>query len=110
MRIIREEYLQKSTVTAILIGWETAKHPYVNSEIRSSLRNTSKNKHNGLIAIIRDDLYDAIYRNSICADCGSNGKIRNTSLFETYIPSLERKIIITMDISAITIKLIFTVQ
>lgn len=91
MRIIREEYLQKSTVTAILVGWETAKRPYVNSEIQASLRDTSKNKHNGLIAIIRDDLYDTIYTDSICSNCGSSVRTRNTFYFEKYMPNLVKK-------------------
>ncbi|WP_227255785.1 TIR domain-containing protein [Bacillus thuringiensis] len=42
MHIIRENYLHDSTVTVVLIGWETAQRPFVNSEIQASLRDTKK--------------------------------------------------------------------
>ncbi|PED91600.1 hypothetical protein CON43_01155 [Bacillus cereus] len=91
MRIIRENYLHDSTVTVVLIGWETAQRPFVNSEIQASLRDTKKNKHNGLLGVIRDDLYEKIYTNGTCSDCGRAVRNRNSILFETYVPNLLKK-------------------
>jgi hypothetical protein len=91
MSIIREDYLHNSTVTVVLVGWETAQRPYVNSEIQASLRDTSKNKHNGLLAVIRDDLYNAIYNTGKCSDCGGVVRNRNNAFYEYYIPNLIKK-------------------
>jgi len=90
MRIIREDYLQDSTVTLVLIGWETAQRPYVNSEIQASLRDTLKNKHNGLIGVIRDDLYDSLYSTGTCS-CGCSIRRRDSYYYNTYMPNLVRK-------------------
>lgn len=91
MRIIREDYLHNSTVTVVLVGWETAQRPYVNSEIQASLRDTRKNKHNGLLAVIRDDLYNEIYTSGTCSDCGVVVRNRNNAFYEYYIPNLIKK-------------------
>ncbi|MBD7939681.1 MULTISPECIES: TIR domain-containing protein [Cytobacillus] len=91
MRIIREDYLHNSTVTVVLLGWETAQRPYVNSEIQASLRDTSKNKHNGLLAVIRDDLYNTIFTSDTCSDCGGIVRNRNKAFYEYYIPNLIKK-------------------
>jgi len=91
MKIIRENYLHDSTVTVVLIGFETSDRPFVNSEIQASLRDTRLNKHNGLLAVIRDDLYDTIYSSSTCSDCGTSVRNRDSVLFETYIPNLVKK-------------------
>lgn len=91
MRIIRENYLHDSTVTVVLVGWETAQRPFVNSEIQASLRDTSKNKHNGLVAVIRDDLYDSIYSTGKCSDCDGVVRNRNSVQYEYYIPNLIKK-------------------
>lgn len=91
MRIIREDYLHNSTVTVVLVGWETAQRPFVNSEIQASLRDTSKNKHNGLLAVIRDDLYNEIYTSGTCSDCGVVVRNRNNAFYENYIPNLIKK-------------------
>lgn len=90
MRIIRDDYLHNSTVTVILVGWETAERPFVNSEIQASLRDTSKNKHNGIVAVIRDDLYDSIYSIGKCSDCDSRVRSRNNN-WEEYMPNLLKK-------------------
>ena len=50
-RIIREEYLQDSTVTVVLIGAETWKRKHVDWEIGASLRHTKANPRSGLIGI-----------------------------------------------------------
>lgn len=90
MNIIRDDYLYDSTVTLVLVGWETSQRPYVNSEIQASLRDTSKNKHNGLLAVIRDDLYDYIYSSGVCS-CGCRIRSRNSDIYLKYVPNLVRK-------------------
>ncbi|MEQ6390813.1 TIR domain-containing protein [Bacillaceae bacterium S4-13-58] len=90
MEKIREDYLQDSTVTLVLVGWETAERPFVNSEIQASLRDTSKNKHNGLLAVVRDDLYDYIYNSGTCSHCGTSVRLRNES-WKIYLPNLVKK-------------------
>ena len=87
MRIIREEYLHDSTVTLVLVGACTASRPYVNSEIQASLRDTLYNKHNGLLAVIRDDVYNIIYTNGICK-CGCKIRVPEPTRFNSYIPNL----------------------
>ncbi len=87
MRIIREEYLHDSTVTLVLVGCETAQRPYVNSEIQASLRDTVKNKHNGLVAVVRDDLYDYIFSKGICS-CGCNIRLINLFFYQKHLPNL----------------------
>ena len=51
MRRIRELYLTDSTVTIVMIGECTWARRYVDWEAASSLRNDSKNKRSGLMAI-----------------------------------------------------------
>jgi hypothetical protein len=48
---IREEYLRDSTVTIVMIGKCTWSRRFVDWEVYSSLRNDSKNRRNGLMAI-----------------------------------------------------------
>ena len=90
MRKIREEYLYDSTVTLVLVGWETARRPYINSEVQASLRDTANNKHNGLLTVIRDDLYDKIYTSGKC-ECGERIRVTAGALWTTYVPDLVRK-------------------
>lgn len=89
MQIIREEYLQDSTVTLVLVGLETARRPFINSEIQASLRDTSNNKHNGILAVVRDEIYDVIYSQGQCK-CNCSVRFRSSS-FERYIPNLISK-------------------
>jgi hypothetical protein len=49
---IRDEYLQESTVTVVLIGPETWKRKHVDWEIGSSIRRTEYNSRSGLLGII----------------------------------------------------------
>lgn len=49
---IRDEYLRDSTVTVVLVGLETWQRKYVDWEIYSSLRDTSRNPRSGLIGIL----------------------------------------------------------
>jgi hypothetical protein len=48
---IREKYLTDSTVTIVFNGKCTSTRKFIDWEIYSSLRNDSKNKRNGLVAI-----------------------------------------------------------
>ena len=90
MRKIREEYLYDSTVTLVIVGWKTAFRPYINSEIQASLRDTSNNRHNGLFAAIRDDLYERMYSRSTCK-CGTPVGVVDEALWTKYVPDLIRK-------------------
>jgi len=49
---IRDEYLQDSTVTIVLIGSETWKRKHVDWEISSSIRRTKNSSRSGLLGII----------------------------------------------------------
>ena len=49
---IRDEYLQDSTVTVVLIGSETWKRKHVDWEIASSIRDTEYNPRSGLLGIV----------------------------------------------------------
>jgi len=49
---IRDEYLQDSSVTVVLIGSETWKRKHVDWEIGSSIRHTQLNPRSGLLGII----------------------------------------------------------
>jgi hypothetical protein len=51
MEQIREKYLTDSTVTIVLVGKCTWARRYVDWEVYSSLRNDSKNRRSGLMAI-----------------------------------------------------------
>lgn len=51
-QIIREDYLQDSTVTVVLIGPNTWKRKYVDWEIGSSIRETKNNSRSGLLGIL----------------------------------------------------------
>lgn len=52
---IREKYLWDSTVTILFLGKCTWSRKYIDWEISSSLRNDTKNKRNGLLAITPAD-------------------------------------------------------
>lgn len=49
---IRDKYLRDSTVTVVLIGYETWKRKHVDWEIGSSIRHTEYNPRSGLLGII----------------------------------------------------------
>ncbi len=51
-RKIREEYLQDSTVTVVLVGAETWKRKHVDWEIGASIRDTQNNPRSGLLGIL----------------------------------------------------------
>jgi hypothetical protein len=91
MRTIREDFLADSTVTLVLVGKETAQRPFVNSELQASLWGDNPN---GLLAVIRDEVYDLIFSigscNSPTCNCGIS--LRNpTGLYKTYLPELVYK-------------------
>ncbi|MTC36618.1 hypothetical protein GKR67_18765 [Providencia alcalifaciens] len=76
MKLIREDYLEDTTVTVVLIGKETSQRPFVNSEIQASLWGDN---FNGLVGVIRDDIYSVIFGESVCnySGCGCNQKLRS---------------------------------
>lgn len=91
MRIIRENFLSDSTVTLVIVGYETARRPFVNSEIQASLWG---NDHNGLLAVVRDEVYDQIYQSAVCTSplCNCGDTLRSpTSLYNRYLPELVYK-------------------
>jgi len=51
-RIIRDQYLRDTSVTAVLIGSETWKRKHVDWEISSSLRSTELNPRSGLLGLV----------------------------------------------------------
>lgn len=63
MTRIRQDYIADSTVTLVLIGYETHARPFINSEIQASLWG---NNPSGLLGVIRDEVYDEIFDNSVC--------------------------------------------
>ncbi|WP_178019615.1 TIR domain-containing protein [uncultured Paenibacillus sp.] len=88
MRIIRENFLSDSTITLVIVGYETARRPFVNSEIQASLWGSN---HNGLLAVVRDELYDQIYQPSLCTSpfCNCGITLRSpTNLYTYYLPEL----------------------
>lgn len=91
MKKIREDYLADSTVTLVLVGRESAQRPFVNSEIQASLWGSNSN---GVLAVVRDEVYDLIYQASTCTsshcNCGANLRTK-TSQFTYYIPDLVRR-------------------
>ncbi|EBV1887500.1 hypothetical protein DN122_01460 [Salmonella enterica subsp. enterica serovar Coquilhatville] len=91
MRKIREDYLEDSTVTVVLIGLETSSRPFVNSEIQASLWGDNPA---GLIGVIRDELYPSIFSSSACRDttcnCGMSLRMIEWG-YETYLPYLIKK-------------------
>lgn len=91
MRTIREDFLKDSTVTIVLIGTETKNRPFVNSEIQASLWGDS---YNGLIGVIRDEIYDSVFSPAVCEDaaCGCSMTLRTPGFgYDFYLPYLVRK-------------------
>lgn len=88
MRTIKEDFLSDSTVTLVIVGYETAQRPFVNSEIQASLWG---NNPNGLFAVVRDEVYDLIYQPSKCralfCNCGIDLRLK-TGNYIYYLPEL----------------------
>jgi hypothetical protein len=88
MRKIREDYLADTTVTIVLIGSETKNRPFVNSEIQASLWGDN---YNGLIGVIRDEIYDDVFTPATCSDggCGCGLNLRKVGWgYDYYLPYL----------------------
>ena len=51
-QIIRDEYLQDSTVTVVLVGAHTWQRKFVDWEISASIRETKNSQHSGLLGIL----------------------------------------------------------
>lgn len=91
MRKIREDFLADSTVTVVLIGSETKNRKFVNSEIQASLWGSN---YNGLVGVIRDEIYDSVFAKATCSDetCGCSIDLRTPSQgYGLYLPYLVRK-------------------
>jgi hypothetical protein len=91
MRTIREKFLADSTVTLVLIGRETAQRPFVNSEIQASLWG---DKPNGLVAVVRDEIYDTMFTSAkyTYAGCNCGVSLRMvTDKYAIYLPDLVYK-------------------
>ncbi len=91
IRQIREEYISDSTVTLVIVGSETAQREYINSEIQASLWGDN---YNGLLAVVRDEIYNEIYTASTCTNpmcnCGIELRLKTPS-YSKYLPDLVRK-------------------
>ncbi|WP_040288174.1 TIR domain-containing protein [Alicyclobacillus hesperidum] len=91
MRTIREDFLSDSTVTLVIVGENTAKRPFVNSELQASLWGDNPN---GLLAVVRDSVYDKIYKSGSCTspDCNCGTTLRiPTDKYRQYLPELVYK-------------------
>lgn len=91
MRTIREDFLSDSTVTLVIVGENTAKRPFVNSELQASLWGDNPN---GLLAVVRDTIYDQIYKSGTCTsrDCNCGIALRiPTEKYREYLPELVYK-------------------
>lgn len=90
MRTIREDFIGDSTVVIVLIGEETSQRPYINSEIQAALWGNRK----GLIGIVRDELFDEVYSETVCSgnncNCGLTLK-SPTYEFNNKVPFLVRR-------------------
>ncbi|WP_339098564.1 TIR domain-containing protein [Pectobacterium brasiliense] len=87
MKTIRENYLSDSTVVVVLVGEKTALRKYVNSEIQAALWGNPT----GLIAVVRNEIYDKIFSESTCSNnsCNCGIKLRSiTSYYNDYMPYL----------------------
>lgn len=73
---IRDEYLQDSTVTVVLIGTETWKRKHVDWEIGSSIRHTEYNHRSGLLGILLPS-YRCDYGNLWETEFAENGGLYN---------------------------------
>lgn len=91
MRTIRENFLADSTVTVVLIGTNTKDRKFVNSEIQASLWGDD---YNGLVGVIRDEIYDEVFTAATCTDtsCGCKASLRTPGWgYEYYLPYLVKK-------------------
>lgn len=85
MNTIRRDFLKDSTVTLVLVGSETSQRPFINSELQASLWGSNPN---GLLCVVRDDLYSSLYTSSTCS-FGTSIRTRSPE-WTTLIPELVR--------------------
>lgn len=82
MKVIREEYLNDSTVTIFLIGTHSSekegydymgdKNYFIKRELSSSLYNGNGNTRSGILGVVLPDMYDKVYAGSgTCKTCGN---------------------------------------
>lgn len=91
MSKIRHCYIQDASVIVVLIGYETSKRPYVNSEIQAGLWGDNPV---GLVGVVRDELFDQMYDVGFCdfwnCNCGAKLNVRN-DIFRNSIPFLVKE-------------------
>lgn len=91
MKKIKKDFLEDASVVIVLIGEETAKRPYVNSEIQTALWGDNRC---GLIGVVRDEIYDRIYEKTVCkhSECNCGIYLNSpTNTFEDKLPYLVNK-------------------
>lgn len=84
MQVLRNDYLQDSTVTLCLIGAHSSenegfdwlgrhKNYFIIRELQASLYNGTGNTRNGVLGVVLPEMYDQVYRGSYtCITCGGN--------------------------------------
>ncbi|WP_419038535.1 TIR domain-containing protein [Ligilactobacillus animalis] len=73
MRKIREDHLNDSTVTLVLIGKNSAENNVYENQtfIKRELQASLYDKPNGILGIVLPDMYDSIYKGEhLCSTCG----------------------------------------
>lgn len=81
MQVIREQYLEDSTITIFLIGKHSSendgfdvfrrrKNHFIERELQASLHNRESSPRNGILGIVLPQMYDAVYKGKhFCASC-----------------------------------------
>ncbi|MGO3576450.1 TIR domain-containing protein [Lactobacillus helveticus] len=91
MSKIRTDFIKDASVIVVLVGEQTASRPYVNSEIQAGLWG---NNAVGILGVVRDDLFDRIYKKTLCTapECNCGVELKTpTPLLKEKIPFLVRE-------------------
>lgn len=88
MRRIREQYMQHTSVTIVMVGQNTWKRRYVDWEISASLRNRFGNPANGLLGIKLPSYADGIhpYPDRLNDNLNAQGVAVGTPCYARCIP------------------------
>lgn len=102
-RKIRDDFLQDSTVTILLVGTETKKRKHIDWEVASSMYNGKVNKQSGIIAVLLPDANPHGYftaghvshgeRGKVHPECNSWTTIEDRVEYERRYPYLPDRII-----------------
>jgi len=105
MKVLREDYISKTTVTIVLIGNHSAENLgeheqfYIKREIAASLYNGEDNTRNGILGVVLPEAYDKVFKGSYkCIKCGGTHNtvvINDTTVvkefsFNYYLPNPEK--------------------